>query len=299
ISSLVHNVCRILTQRVRYEHFSSQLRLPVISQCPIRRLDVDLSYHSQSAQPGSMVDDQCRRPLDRLAYGHSPPLRVLSTHKMVELRQARLRRPVQVHQLYSLPKHSHPPLNVRQQQRLSSHHHILQPLEPAALQPLVDQRSEHRWDTVQHLHSRLFQPLDQLPWLQYDLSPLRRADHSTRAQRHEGILKESVKRRRGELGHSRPLSNSQRLDLPPDEMIDAFESAHDRLRLARRSGCEVDRASRLRIALYPRPLRLLIALVALKRPDHPQIRFPNIRYHSQADHPDLRVKAHSGSAQFA
>src|SRR5262249_6660920 len=68
----------------------------------------------------------------------------------------------------------------------------------------------------------------------------------------------------GELAHPGPGPHAQRLDLPPDEMIDAFEPAYNCLRLAGRAGSEVDRAGRLGVALDPGPLGAVVAVIAFE-----------------------------------
>src|ERR1044072_7763664 len=102
------------------------------------------------------------------------------------------------------------------------------------------------------------EPVGQLRRVENQVATLGRADRSAGTQRHERIFQESVERGRRELTEACTWSSTDRFDLPTHVVIDAFQPAENRFWFACRTGCEVDRARRIRIARHARTLAAVI-----------------------------------------
>src|SRR6267142_5210551 len=265
VSRAIHDVLRLLAERIGDEDLPRQLRLPVIPQRSIRRANVDFSRNPCWTWFACRIHHQGGGAGDRLADRDARTVHVFTFYEIMQLGDRRLRRSVQVHQSDPLPENLHPPPYIGWQQRLPRQHHPLQLAKIPLVQTLVEHRPQHRRHTVQHLDPFHVHPVHQPPSVQYHFPLLRCAAHSPSAQRHKHVLQKSVERGRRQLAHSASHSHSQRLRFPPHEVVDPLQPPQDRLRLPRRPRREVHRTGFISHALHPRwPVILLLPLLAIQ-----------------------------------
>ena len=104
------------------------------------------------------------------------------------------------------------------------------------MQLFVEDGAEQSRHTMDQTDRFSIQPRNQLCRVSNDLVVFGNADGPAGAKWHEDVAQRAVKRQRQQLADSIVLTDAQRLDLPANEMVYAFQSARDALWAASGAG---------------------------------------------------------------